>query len=144
MIFPCLTRAAEPSSLCQDFDSRTDLYNAGSTNEDHLKRAAGQRSLGKQDGGIDLASVGIAFNHRIEDSQAALCRVANLACKQNCPGAGSEDRVGNAKVSQGIKKLMPLKELEHRSGFSTGQNEPIEIGQLCAVCALRSDPHQLR
>ncbi len=37
-------------SLCQDFDSRTDLYNAGSTNEHHLKRAAGQRSLGMQNG----------------------------------------------------------------------------------------------
>jgi hypothetical protein len=75
----------------QNLDAGSGGNNAWGADKDHLERAAGECSLGGEDRGVDLATVGIALDNGIEDSEAALRGIMNLPRQQDGPGTCSED-----------------------------------------------------
>jgi hypothetical protein len=71
---------------------------AGSSDEDHLQRPAWEGGLRGEDGGIDLAAVGIAFDGDVEGCEGLLGGVQDFGGEQDGPGAGAEGWGGGDKV----------------------------------------------
>ena len=82
----------------EHIDGRSNFDDARCAYEDHLERPAGEGCFGGDNCGIDLAAVGVAFRHGIEDAQASLRGVAHLTSQKNCTGAGAEDGAIEAEL----------------------------------------------
>src|ERR1017187_9601806 len=78
----------------QDFYSLADPLDPRRANEDHLQRIAPERGGGFDDGGIDLASVGVAADRNVNRIEALLMRVLVLFGQHDRSGAGAESRLG--------------------------------------------------
>src|SRR5258708_28762807 len=82
----------------QDFDLRADFSDARGADEDHFERPAGETGGFGEDGRVDLAAVGVALDHRVENMEAALRGLAHFARQQNGAGTGAEDRPRGSEV----------------------------------------------
>lgn len=117
----------------EDLDFGSGLDDAGGADEDHLQRIARQGSRRSKDGGVDLASVGVALHHGIEQAERALRGVLDIARQQNCTGASAEDGLLSGEVAQFVEEMPALEELEHGSGFAAGQDQAVQLIQLLRV-----------
>jgi len=124
-------------ALGQYLNARAGGDDARSANENHLQRSAGQRGLRGQDGGVDLAAVGIALDDCIQHSQGALRWIENLARQQNRSGAGAEDRLAAAVLLQSLKKKVFFQKPENRGRFAAWQNQPIQPDELFRLAPMR-------
>ena len=129
-------QGGEAFALGEDLDGGTGVGDAGGADEDHLERAAGQGGLGGEDGGVDLAAVGVAFDNGVEEAEGTLGRVEDFASEQDGSGAGAEDGFGRAELLQGVEEAGLLKEFEHGGGFAAGKDEAVEAGQLLGLADL--------
>ena len=120
----------------QNLDLAADLGDARSADEDHLQWTAGKRGGLGQDSGVDLASVGIALHNGIQDAEAALRGVPDLAGQQNGSRTGPEYGLLPAKLKKGFKEPAALEELEHGGRFAARKNEAIKPGKLFGVADL--------
>ena len=89
----------------QDFDLRAGLRDAGRADENHLQWIAGQGSRRDEDGGVDLAAVGVAFDHCIEQAEGLLGGVSDLAGQEDASSAGAEDGVAGGVVAQAVEEV---------------------------------------
>ena len=83
----------------QHLDPCANFNHAWSADKDHLQRTARERGFGGKDGRVDLAAVGVAFDDCIEQAKTSLGWVADFACQQNGPGAGTEDGFAAAEIA---------------------------------------------
>ena len=58
-------------AFAEDFDAFTDLLDVQSANEDHLQRIVAEFGFSFEDGGVDLAAVGVALDGDVEGSGRA-------------------------------------------------------------------------
>jgi hypothetical protein len=123
----------EAVALSEHLDARAGLRDARGADEDHLQRAAGEGGLGGDDGGVDLAAVGVALDNGVEDAEAALRRVLDFTRQQNRSGAGAEDGLAGAELLQGLEEAVLLQEFEDGGGFAAGQHEAIQAGKLAGL-----------
>jgi hypothetical protein len=110
----------------ENFDAGAHARDARGADEDHLDGTAGQGSRPGQDGGVDLASVGVAFHRDVERGQRRLRRVQDVFGEQDDAGAGSE---GGRPADEGIEDLeeaVALQVLEEGGGFAAGDDEPVD------------------
>jgi len=104
----------------------TDVRKAGSTYEHHFKRAAGKRGGFNEDGGIDLPSIGVAFDDRIKQPERALRRVQNFFGEQDGARAGAKHRPDICEFFERLEQSASLEEFQHRRRLAARKNESIQ------------------
>lgn len=109
-----------PLAEGESLDLWPDLHNTRRADKNHLQWSARQRGFSGFNTGIDLAAIRIALDDRVEHSQAALRRIADLTGQQDAAGAGSEDRFPRAEFAQSLEEMPLIEELEHGCGFAAG------------------------
>jgi len=120
----------------QHLDVCASFNNAWSADKDHLQRRAVKRGFDGEDGGVDLAAVGVTFDDCIEQAKTSLGWIANFAGQQNGSGAGAENRMAGAKVFQGFKEAVLFEEAEDGCGFAAGEDEAVDAGQFVGFADL--------
>src|ERR1017187_4906674 len=90
----------------QDFYSLANSFDARCANEHHLQKIAAQSAGGLDDGGIDLAAIGVAADRNVNRIEAGLMRVLDFLGQHDRAGAGPEGRRGVHKVIQPLKTLL--------------------------------------
>ena len=113
----------------ESFDLRAGVSDAGGTYEDHLEWAAGEFCRLGEDGGVDLAAVGVALDGDVKDSEGFLRRVQHVSCQENCSGAGAEGWRGCDEGFEGSEEAVALEEFEEGSGFAAGDDEAVQIDE---------------
>lgn len=114
----------------EGFDGGRSAGDAGGANEDHFERAAVELCRCGEDGGVDLATVGVAFYGDVECSERCLGRMFDVAGEQDAAGAGSEGGRGLNEGFEGVEEVVALKKFEHGGGFAAGHDETIDAGEL--------------
>ena len=97
----------------EGFDVFAGSGDAGGADEDHLQRAAGKFGFGLQDGGVDLAAVGVAFDGDVEGTEGLLSRVGDVGSEKDDSGAGPEGWGLVNEVFENVEEATLLEELEH-------------------------------
>ena len=85
-------------ALGESFYCGADGADAGSADEDHLERAAGQAGGGGEDGGIVLAPVGVALDGDVEGGEGVLVGVFDVGGQQD--GAAQVPKVGFVRTKE--------------------------------------------
>src|SRR5271170_3746941 len=92
----------EAVAVGEDFSVFANAGDARRANVDHLQRAAGQGSLVGDDRAIDLPSVGVALDGRVEDAQRGLWWMHDFCREQNAASAGSKCGLGFGEVLEPV------------------------------------------
>src|SRR5579862_1590411 len=116
----------KPFTAGEDLDFGTDLCQAWSANEYHFKRTAGKRSGLCQDRGVNLPSVGVAFDDGIEQTKRPLRWMKDLSGDQDCSCTGPEHRARRRKFFERLEEPPPLEEFQHGGGFTAWKDQPIQ------------------
>ena len=124
--WPSRTRTGSSLAGGEGFDVFAGPGDAGGADEDHLERAAGEFGFGVQDGGVDLAAVGVALDGDVEGSEGLLGRVGDVLCEQDDSGAGPEGRGLVNEVFENVEEAALLEELEHGGGLAAGHDEAVD------------------
>src|SRR5580704_6534026 len=74
----------------EGFDAGAGMGDARGANEDHLEWAAFERGWGGEDGGVDLAAVGVALDGDVECGKGFLRGVLYVFREKDGAGAGAE------------------------------------------------------
>lgn len=123
----------EAVSFGENLDFGADGGDAGSANEDALKRRlfgrGRNRNIERQNGGVALIAVGIALDCDVQDAEAALRGMGDLPGEEDGSGTGAEYGLAPGKVRECVEKVVAVKEPEHRGGFAAGQNQPVQFGK---------------
>ena len=101
---------------------------AGGSDEDHFEWAAGEFGRGGEDGGVDLAAVGVAFDGNVERAERLLRGVLYVFCEKDRSGAGAEGRDVADEGGEGVEEVVALEEFEHGGGFAAGDDEAVDAG----------------
>src|ERR1039457_462624 len=117
------------AAFCQDFYSLADPLDPRRANEDHLQRIAAERGGGFDDGGIDLASVGVAANRYVDGIQSRLMRVLDFLGQHDRPGASAERRLAVHEGAQFSKGLIAAK-LQESARFAPRNDQAIDLVEL--------------
>jgi hypothetical protein len=120
----------EAVALGEDFDTRARFYDPWGADVDHLQRAAVQFRFTFDDGAVDLASVGVAFDGGVEHGKALLRRVADFFCQQDASGAGAEGRLRFYEGLQRIEEAVAGEEFQECGRFAAGDDEAVNVDQL--------------
>ena len=110
----------------EGLDGGAGCGDARGADEDHLERAAGEFGFGLDDGGVDLASVGVTFDGDVEGGEGLLRGVGNVLRKQYDSGAGSEGGGLVNEVLEEVEEAALLEELEHGGGLAAGHDEAVQ------------------
>ena len=111
----------------EGFYVRAGAGDAGGADEDHLKRAAGEFGRRGEDGGVDLAAVGVALDGDVERGEGGLRRMLDVFGEEDGAGAGAEGWVGLDEGGEGVEEVVALEEFEHGGGLATGDDEAVEF-----------------
>lgn len=114
----------------EGFDLWAGAGDAGGTDEDHLEWAAFDLGWDGEDGGVDLAAVGVALDGDVERVEGGLRGMLNVLGEEDGTGAGAEGGSVLDEAGEGVKELIALEELEHGGGLAAGDDEAVEIDQL--------------
>jgi hypothetical protein len=117
----------------EHFYPRTNLRKAGRADEYHFQRAARKPGGLGEDGGVDLAPVGVAFDDRIKQTERTLGRVQNFTGEEDSPGAGAKHGSGCRELFERLEESAALKELEHGGGFAPREDESVKAFELFGV-----------
>ncbi len=88
----------------EGFDLRAGVGDARGTDEDHLERAALECCGGGEDGGVDLAAVGVALDGDVEGGEGFLGGILYVFCEEDCAGAGAEGGGGFDEGLEGVEE----------------------------------------
>ena len=113
----------------EGFDVGAGAGDAGGADEDHLEWAAGELGRGGEDGGVDLAAVGVALDGDVEGGEGRLRGILDVLGEQDGAGAGAEGRRGLDEGLEGVEEAVALEEFEEGGGFAAGDDEAVEIGE---------------
>ena len=108
------------------FDSGTGAGDARGADEDHLQRAAGEFGIRVEDGGVDLAAVGVALDGDVEGVEGFLRGLGDVFGEEDDSGAGAEGGSGMDEGLEDVEEAALLKEFEHSGGFAAGHDEPVD------------------
>ena len=114
----------------EGFDVGAGAGDAGGADEDHLEWAAGEFCRLGEDGGVDLAAVGVALDGDVEGGEGFLRGVFYVLCEKDRAGAGAEGWGGFDEGLEGVEEAVTLEEFEEGGGFAAGDDEAVEIGEL--------------
>ena len=123
----------EAVALGEDFDCCAGLYDAWSADIDHLQWAAFQFRFGFDDGAVDLASVSVAFDCRVEHRKALLRGIADFFCQQDASGAGAEGWLRFHEGLQRVEEAVAGEEFQECGRFAAGDDESIDVDQLLGL-----------
>jgi len=110
----------------EGFDGGAGAGDARSADEDHLQRRAGERSGRGEDGGVDLAAVGVALDGDVERGERALGGGFDARGEQDGTGAGAEGGRGADVGLQQFEEAVAVEEAEHGGGFAAGHDEAVQ------------------
>src|SRR5258708_24168396 len=111
----------------EGFDLGAGAGDAGGADEDHLERAALEFGGGGEDGGVDLATVGVALDGDVEGGEGSLGGAFDVFGEEDRSGAGAEGRGGADEGLEGVEEVVALEELEHGGGFAAGHDEAVDF-----------------
>lgn len=111
----------------EGFDGGAGAGDARCANEDHLEGTAFELCGGGEDGGVDLASVGVALDGDVEDCEGFLRGAFYVFCQEDRTGTGAEGGCGFDKGLQGVEEASALEEFEEGGGLAAGDDETVEI-----------------
>jgi hypothetical protein len=100
---------------------------AWGADEDHFERDAFEFCGCGEDGGVDLAAVGVALDGDVEGGEGFLRGVFYVFCEEDCSGAGAEGGRGFDEGLEGVEEAAALEEFEEGGGFAAGDDEAVEI-----------------
>lgn len=109
----------------EDFDGRAGAFDARGADVDLFEGATGEFGFGGEDGGVDLAAVGVAGDGDVEDSEAGLFGVCDLLGQEDAAGAGAEDGTRADELAE-RRKAFVAKEFENGRGFAAGDDEAFD------------------
>ena len=112
----------------EGFDVRAGSGDAGGTDEDHLEWAAGKFGGGGEDGGVDLAAVGVALYGDVEGGEGGLGGFLDVFGEENGAGTGAEGGGGPDEGVEDVKEAVALEELEEGGGFAARNDEAVDAG----------------
>jgi hypothetical protein len=112
----------------QGFDLGAGAGDAGGADEDHLEWAAGEFRGGGEDGGVQLAPVGIAFDGDVEGGEGDLGGILDVIGEEDGSSAGSEGGDGTDEGREGVEEAVALEKFEHGGGFAAGDDEAVDTG----------------
>ena len=99
---------------------------AGGADEDHLQWSAFEFGRGGEDGGVDLAAVGVALYCDVHGREGGLRGLLDVFGEEDGAGAGAE---GGGVLDEGgedVEELVALKEFEHGGGLAAGDDEAVD------------------
>ncbi len=114
----------------EDRDLGAEGAEARGANVNGFERAAGKRGLLGADGRVILAAVRVALDGGIEDAEAALGRVGDLASEQNAAGTGAEDGFCVTKIVEDVVEAGALEMFQEGRRFTAGDDEGVKFGEL--------------
>ena len=82
-----------------------------------------------EDGGVDLAAVGVAFDGDVEGGEGGLCGVFDVVGEEDGSGAGAEGGGGLDEGLEDVEEAVAVEELEHGGGLAAGHDEAVEVGE---------------
>jgi hypothetical protein len=121
-------RGAIPAGKNLDAGARFDDLRGA--NENHLERAAGKGGFGREDGGVDLAAVGVALDNCVEKAEGALRGIQHLAGEKDRSRAGAKDGLIATVRSQGFEEFVLIEEAKDGCRLAAGQDEAIDAAEL--------------
>src|SRR5580700_10192877 len=113
----------------EDLDVGAGVGDAGGSDEDHLEWAAFEGCRGGEDGGVDLAAVGVALDGDVECCEGFLRGVFYVFREEDRAGAGAEGRGGFDEGFERIEEAVALQEFEERGGLAARDDEAVEVGE---------------
>src|SRR5277367_2509693 len=111
----------------EGFDIGAGAGDARGADEDHLERAAFEFCRRGEDGGVDLAAVGVALDGDIEGGEGGLRGVFYVFGEEDRAGAGAEGWCGFNEGFERIEEAVTLEALQKGGGFAAGDDEAVEI-----------------
>lgn len=117
-------------TLRQHLHSFTHSFDAGSSDEDHLQIRPAELGRRAHDGAVNLPPVSIPLDGNVEYLQALLHRITDLLGQQDRAGTGSKGGFVGDKIAQLLKKPLSLQKLEECRGFSSWDNQAIDVFKL--------------
>lgn len=123
----------EAVAFGEGFDIGAGVGDAGGADEDHLERTAFELGWRGENGGVDLATVGVALDGDVEDGERFLRGIFYLLCQQDGSGAGAEGWGGFDEGLQDVEEAVALKKFEESGGLAAGDDEAVEVFELCRV-----------
>ena len=82
---------------------------------------------GGEDGGVDLASVGVALDGDVEHGEGFLRGAFYVFCQEDRAGAGAEGGGGFDEGLESVEEASALEEFEEGGGLAAGDDEAVEI-----------------
>ena len=114
----------------EDLNVGTDPGDARRADEDHLERTAGKGGRGRENGGVDLPTIGVALDRDVEGAEGSLSWVLDVLRKQDAAGAGSEGGMVADEVGEGIVESVAFQVSQEGGGLAAGDDEAVEAGEL--------------
>src|SRR5580704_15890506 len=114
----------------EGFDVWASLGDAGGADEDHLERVAGEFGGGGEDGGVDLAAVGVALDGDVEGGERFLRGILYVLGEKDRTCAGAEGGGGFDEGLERVEEAATLEEFEEGGGLAAGDDEAVEVGEL--------------
>src|SRR5260370_526502 len=111
----------------EGFDRRAGADDARGADEDHLEWAAFEFGGGGEDGGVDLAAVGVPLDGDVECSEGFLGGAFAVSGEEDRAGGGAEGGGGVDEGLEGVEEVVALEELEHGGGLAAGHDEAVDF-----------------
>ena len=120
----------------QNLNSGASFDDLWGADKDHFQGTARKFGFFGEDGGVDLAAIGVALECCIQQAKRALRRIQDIASKQDRPGAGAKDGLFKAELLEDLEEALLFKEVKDSCGFAAGQNEAVQAAELVGLADL--------
>ncbi len=114
----------------ENLNIRSYTVDARGADEDHLERTSGKCGWLDEDRGVVLSAVGVALDGDVKGCEGLLRGARHMVREEDASGAGAEGGSLADKGAEGVEEAIPLQELEHGCGFSTGDDEAVKVVQM--------------
>ena len=117
--------------LREDLDARANGFDDGRTNEDHFKRLFAQTGGAEMNVTGELATVPIAQNGDVQQSERGLRRAVDFAGKKDGTGAGTEERAtAGRKFPERVEQTFLGHHFEVGGAFAARKNDARKAGEI--------------
>jgi hypothetical protein len=130
---PLSNEAGQTVTPGEDLNPGSRLNDARGTDIDHFQRPTRQGGFTGQNCRVNLSPKCVSLNNDVEDTEASLGGIADLAGEQDSSCASPENRALTTETLQIVKESMPIQKLEHRCGLAAGEDQSIETRQLIGL-----------
>jgi len=110
----------------EDFDAFSDARDAWGADKDHLQRRTAQGGFSLDDGGVDLAAVGVALDRDVEGIEAGLVWVDDVLGQHDGSSTSAEGGFAVYEVLEFLEDVLRQK-FEKRGGLASGNDEAVDV-----------------